>query len=203
MAGKVSLKRKEVVILTERNLTISEVLYSYETSEIMHRGNIDSASLWVGWYLPIIQTIIGGGGCQYSQWQGLWFRETQAGWRDNEHKLGKEMFRLAIRESFFCLTAAQQCSSLPRDAVQSPILEVFKTRLDKTLSNRLSKVWPQKWPCCEQEVGLETSWAPFWPELSFECNWKIQKNCKSCLIVQHTSVRMNRLILISFSLRSF
>lgn len=30
----------------------------------------------------------------------------------------------------------------------------------------LSMVWIQGWPCFEEEIGLETFWAPFQPELS-------------------------------------
>lgn len=41
----------------------------------------------------------------------------------------------------------------------SPLLKVFKTQLDKTPSNL---VWPQSWPCFEQEGRWETSWGPTW-----------------------------------------
>jgi len=36
--------------------------------------------------------------------------------------------------------------------------------LDKAPGNL---VWSQSWPCIEPEVGLETSWGPFQPELSY------------------------------------
>lgn len=50
-----------------------------------------------------------------------------------------------------------------------PAWEVFRTHKDKALSN---PVWSSKWPGFQQEVGLETSQAPFWPELSNEAIWK-------------------------------
>ena len=67
-----------------------------------------------------------------------------------------------IRKSFFSLRTAQQWDRLPREAVQSPNVEVFKTQLDKALSNQIR---PQSCPCCEQEVGLET------PELLSSWNY--------------------------------
>lgn len=53
---------------------------------------------------------------------------------------------------------------LPKDAVQSPSMEVFKTLLDKALSNQARA---QSLPCCEQEVGLET------PELPSGWNYPV------------------------------
>lgn len=42
--------------------------------------------------------------------------------------------------------------------MQYPALEVFKTQVDKALSNLVSG-----WPCFELEVGLETSHGTFQP----------------------------------------
>ena len=50
----------------------------------------------------------------------------------------------------------------PRKLVASQSLDIFKTRLDKSLSNL---VQPHSWAYFEQEVGLETSWGPFQPAL--------------------------------------
>ena len=44
-------------------------------------------------------------------------------------------------------------------------LRVLRIRVDKALS---SLVWPQSWPCLEQEIGLEASSGPFQPKLSYE-----------------------------------
>lgn len=37
-----------------------------------------------------------------------------------------------------------------------------------------SLVWPQGWPCCEQDVGPETSWGPLLPELPCDPTKKIR-----------------------------
>lgn len=42
-------------------------------------------------------------------------------------KLKKGKFRLGIRRDFFTTRAGRQEKRLPREAVQSPSLEVFKT----------------------------------------------------------------------------
>lgn len=54
-------------------------------------------------------------------------------------------------------TAIRQWKQGP-GRLQSPFSEVFKTQLNKALSNWI-------WSCFEQEVELETSWSPFQPEL--------------------------------------
>ena len=51
--------------------------------------------------------------------------------RVNRHKLKQEGFRLDVGRSFFSTRTVKQW--LPREAVQSPSLEVFKTHLDKAL----------------------------------------------------------------------
>lgn len=45
-------------------------------------------------------------------------------------------------------------ASLPREVVQSPSMEIFKTRQDKALSNL---AWSHSWYCLEQEAELQTS----------------------------------------------
>ena len=45
------------------------------------------------------------------------------------------MFRLHMRSNVFTMKTAQQWDRLPREALCSPSLEVFKTQLDKALSN--------------------------------------------------------------------
>lgn len=54
---------------------------------------------------------------------------------------------------------------LPSELMPSPTLDIFKTRLDKALSNL---VQPHSWPYFEQEVGLETFWHPFQTELPYD-----------------------------------
>lgn len=73
-------------------------------------------------------------------------------------------------------------------ATEPPTLEVFKTELDKALSNTITiRTWC--WPCFEQEGGLETSWDPFQPE--WLCNslfW-----CDKNELLQNTGWKNNLL----------
>jgi len=46
-------------------------------------------------------------------------------------------FRLNMRKNFFPLRVAEPYNRLPREVVESPSLELFKTRLDKVLYNLL------------------------------------------------------------------
>lgn len=56
-------------------------------------------------------------------------------------------FRLEERKIIFTVKATKQWSRLPKEAVQSSSWGVFKTQMDKVLSNL---VWSHNWPCLEQ-----------------------------------------------------
>jgi len=57
--------------------------------------------------------------------------------RGNGHKLKQSKFRLNMRKNFFPLRVTEPWSRLPREAVESPSLEIFKTSLDKVLYSLL------------------------------------------------------------------
>ena len=59
--------------------------------------------------------------------------------RDNRHKLKQERFRPDINKNFFIVRTGRHWNRMPREFLQSPSLKVFKTKLDKFLSNL---VWP-------------------------------------------------------------
>ena len=57
--------------------------------------------------------------------------------RGNGHKLKHRKFQLNPRENFFTLRVTEPWHRLPGEVVESPSLEIFKTRLDKVLCSLL------------------------------------------------------------------
>ena len=57
--------------------------------------------------------------------------------RGNGHKLKHRKLRLNMRKNFFPLRVTEPWHRLPREVVESPSLEIFKTRLDKVLCSLL------------------------------------------------------------------
>ncbi|KFO62636.1 hypothetical protein N302_02311, partial [Corvus brachyrhynchos] len=53
----------------------------------------------------------------------------------NGFKLKEGRFVLDIREKFFAVMVMRHWNSLPREAVDAPSLQVFKTRLDGALND--------------------------------------------------------------------
>jgi len=57
--------------------------------------------------------------------------------RGNGHKLKPRKFQLNTRKNFFPLRVTEPWPRLPREAVESPSLEIFQTRLDAVLCSLL------------------------------------------------------------------
>jgi len=57
--------------------------------------------------------------------------------RGNRHKLKHRKFHLKMRKNFFPLRVTEPWNRLPREVVESPSLETFKTHLDNVLCSLL------------------------------------------------------------------
>jgi len=67
--------------------------------------------------------------------------------RGNGHSLKQRKFQLNMRKNFFPLRVMEPWHRLPREVVESPSLEIFKTRPDKVLCSLLwvTLLWQGSW----------------------------------------------------------
>ena len=80
----------------------------------------------------------------------------------NGFKLKEEKFRLNIRRKFFIQRMVRRCHRLPREAVHTPSLEVFKAKLDGTLC---SLMWWGGNPAHRRRLNIGGPEGPLQPNL--------------------------------------
>jgi len=66
-------------------------------------------------------------------WGQTLFSSAQRQDKGNGHKLKHRKFHLNMRKNFFPLRVTEHWNRLPRGMMESPSLEIFKTRLDQVL----------------------------------------------------------------------
>ncbi|PKU45425.1 hypothetical protein llap_4278 [Limosa lapponica baueri] len=66
--------------------------------------------------------------------EGLFIRECSDRRKGNSFKVKEGRFRLDIRKKLFTVKVTRHWNRLPRQVVDAPSLEVFKTRLDGTVN---------------------------------------------------------------------
>jgi len=67
--------------------------------------------------------------------EGVFIRLCSNRTRGNDFKLEESRFRLDISKKFFTVKVVRRWNRLPREAVDAPTLEAFKTKLHGALSN--------------------------------------------------------------------
>ncbi|GAB0182732.1 hypothetical protein GRJ2_000738500 [Grus japonensis] len=67
--------------------------------------------------------------------EGVFTRAWSDRTRGNVFKLKEGQFRLDVRKKFFTVRVVRHWKRLPREAVDAPLLEVFKTKLNEALGN--------------------------------------------------------------------
>ena len=65
------------------------------------------------------------------------FSSAQRQGKGQQHRLKHRNFQLNMRKNFFTLRVTEHWNRLPRGIVDSPSLEILKTRLDEILCIRL------------------------------------------------------------------
>jgi len=89
--------------------------------------------------------------------------------RGNSFNLGEVRFRQHIRKKFFTVRVVRCWNRLPREVVEAPFLEVFKARLDGSVSNL---IWREESLPIAGGMGVGDLKGPFQPKPFYDSMWR-------------------------------
>lgn len=112
----------------------------------------------------------------------IWFTPSNMS-KGSGQKLKNNTFLLIIRKILFTLRMVEHWNNLPRLAVESPSLELFKTQLDEVLHNLLylALLWTGCWTRQSPEVptipSISVIWCPLQEERFLLAQFLLQVAC--------------------------